>query len=174
MHASPFFTQIPADILPLAVVKYPWNKTEDTPNFTGIPPHVSLLAEMQGMRENLKMMKEDLIISFREEMDERGIGSIGYFNTKSLVDRIDNMGRLIVAKLDGRNGKPNSLAWVRTSDDTQLESDSSNAINISETGDTRISVANGSNVYSFFMGVKQVSSQKCLLNIFSLKCLCRN
>ncbi len=77
MHASPLFTQIPADILPLAVAKYPWNKKENTPNFTGIPPHVSLLAEMQGMREDSKMMKEDLIISFCEEMDEKGIGSIG-------------------------------------------------------------------------------------------------
>jgi len=161
LHASPFFTHIPADILPLAVVKYPWNKTEDTPNFTGIPPHVSLLAEMQGMQEDLKMMKEDLNISFCEEMDGRGNGSEGYFNTKSLVDRMKIMERLIVAKLDGRNGKPKSLAWVSTSDDALLGFDTSNAIDITETWDTRISVASGTNVYNF------------LWEIFSLICHCR-
>ena len=34
------FTRCPEDLRSLAVVKYPWNKTSDTPIVTGVPPHV--------------------------------------------------------------------------------------------------------------------------------------
>ncbi len=67
--ASLFFTQTPAKIQQLATIKFPWNKIQDTPNFTGIPPHVTLLSEMQGKHEDFRKMKTDLVDSFRAELD---------------------------------------------------------------------------------------------------------
>ncbi len=40
------FRDIPEDIVKLAEVRFPWNKTEDTPKPTGIPPHVNQLAKL--------------------------------------------------------------------------------------------------------------------------------
>ncbi len=63
-HASPFSTQIPVEIQQLATIKFPWNKTQDTPNFTGIPPHVALLSGIQGMHDDFRKLKADLVDSF--------------------------------------------------------------------------------------------------------------
>ena len=41
------FLDIPPEVYSLAVVKVTWNKTTDTPKFTGISPHVMMLSEME-------------------------------------------------------------------------------------------------------------------------------
>jgi len=104
-HASPFSTQIPVEIQQLATIKFPWNKTRDTPNFTGIPPHVALLSGMQGMRDDFRKMKADLVDSFRAELDQRGIGCDAFFDAKMIVDKIDTMEKSLVQKLEARVGK---------------------------------------------------------------------
>lgn len=43
--ASPMFRDILVEIRSLAVVKFPWNKTVDTPKFIGIPPQVMMLSK---------------------------------------------------------------------------------------------------------------------------------
>jgi len=52
-RASPFFRDCPTGIRTYAKVVYRWNKTDDTPLFTGIPPHVVLLAEMEKLTEQM-------------------------------------------------------------------------------------------------------------------------
>ena len=54
MRYSPFWADI--DDMPFpekVVVKYPWNATSNTPEITGIPPDIVLLAEMETLQ--LKM-----------------------------------------------------------------------------------------------------------------------
>ena len=41
LRVTAVFKDIPQEIIELATCKYPWNKTEDTPKFTGILPHVT-------------------------------------------------------------------------------------------------------------------------------------
>ena len=38
------------DIRQCAVISYPWNATDATPVFTGIPPHVMLMSEMEQLK----------------------------------------------------------------------------------------------------------------------------
>ena len=40
LRAHPNFIDIPSDIMSLAWIAHPWNITEDTPEFIGIPPHI--------------------------------------------------------------------------------------------------------------------------------------
>ena len=36
----------------LVVVKYPWNATDDTPEITGLPPDIMLLAEIESLKRD--------------------------------------------------------------------------------------------------------------------------
>ena len=42
-HALLLFKDIPNDILKCVKVAYPWDATEYTPTFTGVPPHVLMI-----------------------------------------------------------------------------------------------------------------------------------
>ena len=57
-----------------ARIAYPWNKTLETPEFTGIPPHVSLLADIAELKEELISLKEKFSKDLNIIMDERGVG----------------------------------------------------------------------------------------------------
>ena len=46
----------------------------ETPAFTGIPPHVSLLADIAELKEEVKILKEQLSKDLNIIMDERGVG----------------------------------------------------------------------------------------------------
>ena len=42
-------------------VKHEWDKTEDSPQITGIPPDVMVLSELETLREEMKEMKKWMI-----------------------------------------------------------------------------------------------------------------
>ncbi len=50
LQASPFFTHIPNYAREAATIRFPWNKTASTPSFTGLPPHVSILAQIESLK----------------------------------------------------------------------------------------------------------------------------
>lgn len=50
LQASLFFTAIPEYAKNAVTIKFPWEKTAATPSFSGIPPHVSLLAQVEQMK----------------------------------------------------------------------------------------------------------------------------
>ena len=52
LQASPFFNCILMHLKSLAVVKYPWNATKYTPVFIRLPPLVSLLSKMEGLKQD--------------------------------------------------------------------------------------------------------------------------
>ena len=43
----------------LVVVKYPWDATDDTPEITGLPPDIMLLAEIESLKRNMADLKAD-------------------------------------------------------------------------------------------------------------------
>lgn len=59
--------------------------------FQGIPPHIALLSEMKGTKEDFWMMKEALLAQFKNELDERCIGGARFFNMKSLMEKMDDI-----------------------------------------------------------------------------------
>ena len=56
-------------------VRYPWNKTDSTPSFTGIPPHVGILAQLEGLKLELKMMTETILGGVKADLDACRMGS---------------------------------------------------------------------------------------------------
>ena len=56
----------------LVVVKYPWNATDDTPEITGLPPDIMLLAENESLKHDMANLKADLTSNFQETLiDQR-------------------------------------------------------------------------------------------------------
>ena len=69
-RASTMFRNIPDNLFKYARVKFPWTQTRYTPLFTGLPPHVLLLADNErimakiasiqaGMREDMTALLRD-------------------------------------------------------------------------------------------------------------------
>jgi hypothetical protein len=90
-HSCSIFKDIPVEIKNLVRVAFPWNKTEDTPTFTGIPPHVTLLAQMEEMKRHIDALERKLIEHFEKALDERGIGGSEY-HTNQILQAIRDLG----------------------------------------------------------------------------------
>ena len=73
--------------------KYPWNKTRDTPELTGLPPDVNLLVEVQTLKEELAQMREDLKTNFKEvlvnELDTRNVGGANHTQSNIILEKLD-------------------------------------------------------------------------------------
>ncbi len=57
LQASLFFTNIPIYAKDAATVRFPWNKMALTPSFTGLSPHVSIFAQLEGLKAALESSK---------------------------------------------------------------------------------------------------------------------
>ena len=83
--ASPIFRDIPSDVMPLARIDHLWNITEDTPEFTGIPPHILLMLEIEELKHEIYSLKGTIINQLQDGMDKRGYSSTEH-NTKTIID----------------------------------------------------------------------------------------
>ena len=76
-------------------VKYPWNKTGDTPELTGIPPDILIMSEFEMMKEYMTNMKISLEASFdstlKRELDARAIGSGMSLQISQMMTRMDEV-----------------------------------------------------------------------------------
>lgn len=67
MRASHFFTHIPIEIQAAAMVKYPWTATDKTPTLTGLPPHVTILANFERMIAEMESTKTAILAGVEAE-----------------------------------------------------------------------------------------------------------
>ena len=95
-RASPMFCDIPSEILSLVVVKFPWDKTADTPKFTGIPPHVMMLAEMEKLNMKMQDLHTGIVDDLEKAMDERGFCTQEY-NTQCIIKAMEEQSKKLVA-----------------------------------------------------------------------------
>lgn len=58
--------------------KFPWTATKNTPVFTGIPPHVVMMSELESFKVSLKTQTENIVSALKSEMDTRGVGGDGF------------------------------------------------------------------------------------------------
>ncbi len=93
------------DDIPLAnyvKVVYPWNKTGCTPEITGIPPDVLILAEFEDMQNQFCDMQISITIHFektlKRELDDQELGGSAYAKMAKMMDKMDNMMNLIKEK----------------------------------------------------------------------------
>ena len=84
LNVSPIFRDIPSDIMLLAGIARTWNSTGDTPEFTGIPPHIILMSEIEGSKREIEYLKETITNHIKDEMEKRGFSSTKH-NTKTII-----------------------------------------------------------------------------------------
>ena len=74
---------------------FPWNATAETPTITGIPPHTTLLAEMENLRAIIAglqaTLKNDLRDILKTELDTREVGGSGFVQSNLILSKIDDM-----------------------------------------------------------------------------------
>ena len=51
---------------------FPWNKTDKTPNYTGIPPHVTILTTLEAIRTYQDSMVDEVLGNIVAELRKRG------------------------------------------------------------------------------------------------------
>ena len=69
----------------LARISHPWNSTEDIPEFTGIPPYILLMSEIEGLKPEIESLQGKITNKLQDEMDRRGF-SYTEHNTKMIID----------------------------------------------------------------------------------------
>ena len=94
LRTSHFMTEV----MPYAdevCVKYPWDKTSDTPEITGIPPDVLILAQFESVRGEMEAMKKSMTLSFEQmlksELDAREIGGSAYAQVHAMMAKTDEL-----------------------------------------------------------------------------------
>ena len=68
-------------------MRFPWNKTADTPVFNGIPPHTVQLAKLESIERKVEQLEDKLIGRLDEMMTDRGFSST-QFKTQDIVDAL--------------------------------------------------------------------------------------
>ncbi len=106
MRALHFFTHIPIKIQAAATVKYPWTSTEATPTLTGLPPHITILANFERKMVELESTKSAILAGVEVELDRRRIGSQRHFDKQEILDAMTKMHTEVLKKVD---------LWVRSS-----------------------------------------------------------
>lgn len=75
------------------VVKYPWNATEDTPEITGLPPDITLLAALESMQQQMTELKAELKASFEstliEQLNQRDVGGSGFARGNEIAEKLN-------------------------------------------------------------------------------------
>ena len=84
------------ETIPLAnfvTTKYHWNKMSATPEMTGIPADVILMAKMEDMKVIIYYLKSSLEKSFKtilaSELDAREVGGSTYAQSKYIMTKLD-------------------------------------------------------------------------------------
>jgi hypothetical protein len=85
LQASPFFNAMPNYVKDAAAVKYPWTSTETTPTFTGLPPHVVILATCEELKFELAKAKGEIIQDIKDDLDSRRIGSQSHYDKEEII-----------------------------------------------------------------------------------------
>jgi hypothetical protein len=100
-------------------VKYPWNSTVDTPDFTGIPADILIIAKFESVMQKMEEMEAKLCARFedtlRRELDERKVG--GTPSDNSRMADITNMWKSVMETLKMNNNNVNKSGSGDDNDD---------------------------------------------------------
>ena len=77
------------------VVRYPWDATDYTPEITGLPPDIVLLAKIESMKLEMAALKADLKSTFEktltEQLDQREVGGSGFARGNEIIDKLETI-----------------------------------------------------------------------------------
>ena len=72
LSSSYIFAQLSASLIMISREKFTWNKTDKTPTFTGIPPHVTFLTMLEAIRESQEGVVDEVSGNIIAELSKRG------------------------------------------------------------------------------------------------------
>ena len=81
------FKDIPSQFTKIVKVSYPWEYAGSNAcitNCSGIPLHVMILAEVEHMRNKVKVLRDQIKDDMNSVMDARGVGG-NEFHTNSIL-----------------------------------------------------------------------------------------
>ena len=58
--SSAVFAHLYPSLINLSTEKFPWNKTDKTPTFTGITPHVTILTILEAISKSQEGMADEV------------------------------------------------------------------------------------------------------------------
>jgi hypothetical protein len=85
-------------IVASAVTKHPWNKTDETPELTGVPEHVTLKCEIAKLTLQHKNLSEEIATRICKELDQRNIG--GGLNAATIRGYLRESHNDIISRLE--------------------------------------------------------------------------
>ena len=76
LQASPYFIAAGRSkhLQMFDLTRYPWMSTTYPPYFTGIPPHVMLMSEIESLKATFEQQKRDFVQEMINEFNERNVG----------------------------------------------------------------------------------------------------
>lgn len=75
LQLSAIYRDMPQSIREVVRVAYPWNKIKDTPPFTGVPPHILFLSELEESKKVVMVLQNNIKDDMKELMEEKGFSS---------------------------------------------------------------------------------------------------
>ena len=84
----------------MAMVKYPWTSTEATPTLTGIPLHITILANFEWIMVELESTKSTILAGIKAELDRHRIGSQSHFDKQEILKAMMTMHTEVLKKVD--------------------------------------------------------------------------
>ena len=100
LQASIFFNNITNYAKKSATVKFPWNKMAATPTFTGLLPHVCILAKLEGLKVELHWTKNQIIDGVKKDLDGRCLGSQSYFDKEEIIAKMGKLHNELLHKVE--------------------------------------------------------------------------
>jgi hypothetical protein len=89
-------------IVASAVTKHPWNKTDQTPELTGVPEHVTLKCEIAKLTLQHKNLSDEIATRICKELDQRNIG--GGLNAAAIRGYLRESHNDIISRLERIDG----------------------------------------------------------------------
>ena len=84
LHASSFFKEIPEDVLACTTIKHSWDTTSNAPKLTGMPPHVSIVAKFEELKQTFEEVRKNIKADVEEQLNARGVGGNEFHANKIL------------------------------------------------------------------------------------------
>mmetsp|Transcript_28425 Transcript_28425/g.43598 ORF Transcript_28425/g.43598 Transcript_28425/m.43598 type:complete len:328 (-) Transcript_28425:179-1162(-) len=88
--SSTIFSHVPEQLRKLAVVRYPWNKTSDTPFLTGVPPHILMMSDIKQFENKLNTLGSEMMECMKDELNKRDIGG-GMYHALQIQEEIRSL-----------------------------------------------------------------------------------
>jgi len=100
LRALHFFNHIPLWAKDAVTIKYPWTKTEAAPTLTGLPPHITILANFEMLRVELVESKVVILTRVEAKLDKRRIGLQSHFNKEEIIELMITLHNELLKKVD--------------------------------------------------------------------------